>query len=597
MKKKIFLFCFLFIGYSIFAQVNVEIIDLKINNLTQTNINFNSQSTLNIKFRVNLKTFNGDHNNILGNLIVHTKKLTNSNSIVRDVKPITFTVTYPPFVSETTYNGVTDIDLNISNTEFYQNGGVLFVEYKNNNSQSFFSSNINILGGIIPDNVILPTGTNTICCNQVVRYGDKPQNIVGTNIDSNRQLTWLKYDTNSNYIGPVGQNGISNNNGRNLLSLDYIFSTVEYKRFINPSDTQNGGWSNKVRIEVIPNPIISNYISSQAVNLGNNEYEVYEGDLIDFVSQTSFAYPSLINDPFRIPNRRTEPSERVTEYQWQYSKDSSNWIDISGEVNSSLYSFLPQDYSNNKFKVRRIAKYQGISLVSNTLSFLVRNSNPNSNYICCDQSLTSDSSGVIPPDTLIGNTVVFNYSDANVNTIFNILSSDVTYKWQIQTRGSSWNDLNIFTKDYLPTDYPTRPNSFYSYRRVAEVNYTKRDSRFSNNPIISGTYILYSMPVSIGVNSVRSRISNELTNEYNYETNYEYNVFPNPASSNINVYLKSNESNLKLYNNFGILLKDIYEFDKNDNLLNIDVSNLTRGIYLLIIENQNGSYKKKIIIE
>lgn len=605
MKKKLIILLLLVFSNINFAQVELQIVDLKVNNQPTTNINLNSQSLVNLKFTVNLKTFDGDFNNVQGNLLVNTKNSGNSTSIVRDVKPITFTVTYPPFVTQTTYNGVTYIDLNLSASEFYQNGGVLYVEYKNNNAQSFYSSNINITGGNIPDNVDLPPGRNTICCDQVVYYGDIPQGIVGSNIDSNRVLTWLQYDANSNYVGPVGSNAISN--GRNLLKPDYLFETVEYKRFINPSQTQNGGWSNKVRIEVIQNPITSNYIFLNETKVSDDVYEINEGELIEAIGTTSYFNQNVLDNPSHVPSR-TDETIRVTEYQWQYSTGKfpkpNEWNDIEGESLSTLYNYLPHGYpSNSKIvNLRRIAKYQNISRVSNIIQIKLLN-NSITNSICCDQELRLLTDGVTPPQTITGSDVLFNFDDVghynnNFNSInYQVVSYNVIYNWQEQLRNEYFTDVNNTSRDYLPTSTPTSIGSYNEYRRVATINYTV--AKVSNpNYLVSGSYNLYSNPVKIYLKGrTRSRMSNN--DMENIKLNdKEILIYPNPAQKDFNILINNNNIlKVLIYNNLGVVVKQIDIKEQKNRNLTIDVSDLSSGIYILNIETESKSYIEKIIID
>lgn len=585
-------FVALFFIWNLSAQVNVEISDFKVNNVTSSNINFNGQGVVSLNFNIKLTTFNGNVDNILGNFFVETREnSSNPNIIQHTSQSVTFIVQYPPFVSQTTYTGIFNVNISLSRHDFYSSGGFMYVVYKNNSNESYYSNNYDIVGGSKVPQTNWTLINNDICCNQVVRYGDKPNLVTGTYVNGVLvPVTWYKVQTPS-----VVATNYTNLDKSNNFESDYIFETTKFTRLLGNDYPYNR--SNEVTISVVPNPIISNTISSQAASLGNDEYEVNYGDLIDFVSNTSFAYPLLIGDPFRIINRRTEPTERVNEYQWQYSRDSRNWVDITGEVNSTMYSFLPQNFTNNIFKIRRIAKYQGFSLCSNILTFKVRSSNPLSNYICCDQSLISNSSGVIPPQTLIGNEVLFSYLDANLNpNIYQLESYNVTYKWQVKYRGGSWIDSNVFTKDYLPTDYPTRMNSSNSYRRIVEINYTKKYLPNLTFQSTTGSYTLYSLPVSIGVSSVRSRISNEA---FDIDKEEGYYIYPNPATFNLNIFLKAKGINIKakLYNNIGILVKNIDFIDLKQDVLNIDVSDLSKGIYILIIENVDEIYKEKVIIE
>jgi PKD repeat protein len=77
-----------------------------------------------------------------------------------------------------------------------------------------------------------------------------------------------------------------------------------------------------------------------------------------------------------------------------------------------------------------------------------------------------------------------------------------------------------------------------------------------------------------------------------------FNVFPNPASTVLNVNIKEqiiNPVNIKLYNSIGILVleKDINYFDTFQ--LNID--NFVRGFYLLVVQAGDRIYLSRVIIK
>ena len=72
------------------------------------------------------------------------------------------------------------------------------------------------------------------------------------------------------------------------------------------------------------------------------------------------------------------------------------------------------------------------------------------------------------------------------------------------------------------------------------------------------------------------------------------NIYPNPASNNLNVECEERINNLELYDAIGRML--IRKTNVLDNT-SIDVSNLESGMYILKIRTENGSGEYKIIIE
>ena len=68
-------------------------------------------------------------------------------------------------------------------------------------------------------------------------------------------------------------------------------------------------------------------------------------------------------------------------------------------------------------------------------------------------------------------------------------------------------------------------------------------------------------------------------------------IYPNPTSSIIFIDSKTNVSSLKLFNSLGKQIK----FIKDDNLKQIDIANLSKGIYFLEVVTEKGKEIKKVI--
>lgn len=72
----------------------------------------------------------------------------------------------------------------------------------------------------------------------------------------------------------------------------------------------------------------------------------------------------------------------------------------------------------------------------------------------------------------------------------------------------------------------------------------------------------------------------------------ELSVFPNPSSSRVFINCNSNIKNLQVFNLQGKLLKQSQPLKEN---VELDVSNLPTGIYLLQISNEKTTYQEKLI--
>lgn len=84
--------------------------------------------------------------------------------------------------------------------------------------------------------------------------------------------------------------------------------------------------------------------------------------------------------------------------------------------------------------------------------------------------------------------------------------------------------------------------------------------------------------------------SSPLSNSKLQKDNTDFNIFPNPASSEINISLDiKKESKLLISNELGQIIKNIILTQDNTK---IDISDLNKGIYFLLVDNKS----KKLII-
>jgi hypothetical protein len=72
----------------------------------------------------------------------------------------------------------------------------------------------------------------------------------------------------------------------------------------------------------------------------------------------------------------------------------------------------------------------------------------------------------------------------------------------------------------------------------------------------------------------------------------DVNVFPNPTLDNLNITIEENIEQLSIYSINGRLVKTI-----NENVKSINVSDLSEGMYVLVINTKNGIIRKRFIKE
>ncbi|MCD0468906.1 T9SS type A sorting domain-containing protein [Flavobacterium sp. JAS] len=485
--------------------------------------------------------------------------------------------------------------INLNWADFQTSGGFIYAEYKNMNSPSgavFKSAYLSVIKNATvttgtnlnpPADAPNPTKiTNTLCCDQTVRLGEKPAPVTGTTYLNPYQNE--PYGINSSWqaAGLGSVRFISNN--RSTLEIDNI--TELGKSTVTRSLGYNYGGqfpnkSNSVTITVVPSPITPNEIRINASINTDGSSEINNANPKDIFGDNSSINLNILQDPFYVP-KRGDTNVMIDKYEWEYritngtTEDSSSWITIPNQSSPSLNSsYLPRSNSDkdNFYLLRRIAIYQNLKIASNSLKISLRAIRDN-NTICCDQTLEVSSSNIVErPSTITGTTTV-----SNKNTY-------LFYQWQSQTvteRGakfSNWTNIPYATsKDYFPStpefvpgvgrNQPTVPT--YNYRRIATDNIYTGETYYSNE-----------------VSLIPS------TNVYSTST---LKIYPNPATSIINIEntynrtggIDLNDANINIVNITGNIV-NLNDFTKiTPTLISINVSNLVNGIYFINVSNNRS---------
>lgn len=576
MNQKRTLFClFMLAIFNVsFGQVTVTSENLKVNGVAVSSVNFNSSSSLTFSVDVNLKTFDGSSNNILGNLFLYYKPSSTTPEVQIGFWPITFVVTYPPFVTQTTYTNQSSFSpITLSAANFFATGGIIYARYVNNNSSSYTSSNISVAGGTRITTSPPPATGNTICCNQTIRYGDKPV-ITGSIINSLPSGVTLHWAKGSGF-GGAAQTNYATPDTWNNFDPDYMFQTTTYKRVLVSSTSTK---SNDVTVTVVPTPISANTIMCSGSKLSEGIYESGELESLDFSGLGANFNLNVLADPFHAPVR-ADSYERVSVYQWQYRSGYANsrWQDIT-----NITGFVQPVGSRDNFFIRRIAIHQNIRNVSNILQVYIRKASA-SNTICCSQLLSTNQ----VPAIVTGSSAVYSTADGGkTNTPTNIT---VKYQWQSRFRSSPWTNVTGANSQNYAAPAITSPSISVSYRRVARIDYY-RPSEISGNPV-ADFYETYSNLISLET-SGGTRTKMNIANES------KFTVYPNPVSSILNISNANGlePSSLKAFNTLGQDIK--LSFTKlDDDLISVDVSRLQKGVYYLSFEKGSELITKKFIKE
>lgn len=265
----------------------------------------------------------------------------------------------------------------------------------------------------------------------------------------------------------------------------------------------------------------------------------------------------------------------ITSFKWQTRTENSNWSDVAGAAT--------QEYSPNKAFTentyyRRLAFVNADQYsISNIASIIIEDTNFNNN-ICCDQVLQFKNSQPLP---IIAN---------------NINSSAYTYQWQSAKnwRGTDfqpWKDIigatnqnhtHIFPQDAITNDEKTQ------FRRIIKLN--SLPINISNSVIISRYSVLDFTPPTRRYGTTGPVRQSVITNNPVEESNDINNlsIYPNPIINNLSIEGSVNINLINLYDSFGQKI-NIDKHQKSDNLIEVNISTLQSGIYILKVDNTTFS--------
>ncbi|QDW22995.1 T9SS type A sorting domain-containing protein [Flavobacterium sp. KBS0721] len=385
--KNYILYLFLF-QFTLYSQVTVKTNELKADNksITDNTIAFNSNPTINVSLNVHLETSNGSVDNTFGNLYVYYKK--NETDIPMQVgfHSVTFYLkTY--YTSDILFNTVT-----LHKNEFYNTGGILYAEYKNNKNQTYQSTKIAITGGSLA--TAPPTPTNQKIVTQNLKYSeDLPiinskifvPNYSSTSFDleiyrsqSDGQTTAIniyayeEFGKKEILLKSVGIGGffdsyfLIKNIKINYDALDFTKYTCKIRIEIRDYSKDLSTYKSNIDILsqntqpisiILAKTIYDNVIEgNQTLNIGEIPKPfTYQSPYIDYT----------IRDPKYRVSRAVYDHRPITIFKWQTKTENSNWTDI---INQTSIGYNPNIIFKENVYYRRIAFYDEQFNVSNIIS-------------------------------------------------------------------------------------------------------------------------------------------------------------------------------------------------------------------------------------
>ena len=143
----------------------------------------------------------------------------------------------------------------------------------------------------------------------------------------------------------------------------------------------------------------------------------------------------------------------------------------------------------------------------------------------------------------------------------------------------------IFENINLPDSTTDEPNShgFIAYKIKPKADIALGDI------IQNKADIFFDFNEAIETNTATTTIVNALA--VNENTLLDFSVYPTPTESILNVKLKTKIVKIEIYSKLGQLIL------KNETKNNIDISNLTNGLYFVKVEDINGNFGVKKIMK
>lgn len=573
------------------SNVTVASSNLKVNNtaISGSTVNLATQSST-ISFNCLLTTLDGSINNTFGNLYVYFKESATSSPImVNYLQAVTF---LPPTGSQTDYtSSLLNQSFLLNKSDFYNTGGLFYVEYKNNNNQTFKSQNYNVTGGSKTISNTVPTITisnlkyseDLPVINSFVVVPSASTNRSGGR-ENSRSINFTVSISGITATGmqagygfsvmlrnPLGSNqtslGHRSGNGNSIFNFNNIqiaSSLLEENSYIEIAYTGHSSTYTKKVVNVFKASSISNVI--------NHDHKIIpHGSNLNLINQSA----TLNLSPPCLYRGICEPQDvrTITNYKWQYKAEGiAIWIDIPNQTSKDL---TLSNITENMI-IRRIAYFSNEYFVSSNIISVCVNNLTATNSICCDQTITN-----LTPQPII-------FSGSTVST-----SNSFSYKWQyVNTESPSgvhtnWIDINNSNNPNVNFINPNNYGRGWRYiklRRLIIQNEIVKN--ISNNILLTRNF------VSGRIAETKEDITEVIKNE---ESN-ELILFPNPTKDNLNIQLPNeNYKNLAIVNILGEIVKE-NAINNQKNII-IDMSNYTAGVYFLILEDNLGTKQTRKIIK
>jgi hypothetical protein len=284
----------------------------------------------------------------------------------------------------------------------------------------------------------------------------------------------------------------------------------------------------------------------------------------------------------------------ATSYNVQYRLSSSGtWTTTTSATNSRILTGLASA-SAYTFQVQAVCA-SGSSAYSATATFTTLASTSTCSDIY-ESNNTSGTAKTISTNTditaLIGSSTdndYFRFTTTSPNTKIKILLSNLPFDYDVRLYNSSMTQLSISQNGGTTSETIIRNTTTAGTYYIRVYGY---NGAFS-------TTSCYKLRVNVG--STNFRTMEELAEETVTPVFNDFTVYPNPSHGEVNISFNSPQNEnitVRVFDMVGktILTREI-SVDEGTNKFNLDLADLTKGIYFVELNSTSERLVKKLILE
>lgn len=300
------------------------------------------------------------------------------------------------------------------------------------------------------------------------------------------------------------------------------------------------------------------------------------------------------------------------------SGPSSICVNSNRTYNFSCPAISPSNSYYSNFQLPVSHYYEWASDMNGVMSAWVQTTSPNINLVCsatnnlpihvsvryrsgCGTNIITSVYTITVPRISSIATVPTSPPSYVVNATINAGKKAVTFTFPSYPTAYTWTSTRYSSTATSPTQTGGNggsANYIMLNGDVVNIGYSAINDCGSNASFDGFSYKL------VNGNLVRQQIlrTGHPIQEDETIVDQNFNFFPNPAKDNLNIYyysegLESN-MNITITDVIGnIVVKEQQSLNEGENNLQINVSELSNGIYFLNVDSKGFSQKKKIVIE